>query len=267
MFTSELLTEGNIYTRKALQEQFGISNTPPFRRNGIFKPPNSQSIWLFITEQKTTDHPDLYDKLDGDILYWDGQPRGRTDKWIIEHIANGLELLVFYRKSVDEFPEAGFRYEGRFQYERHSGSRPTHFVLNRLDSTFLAAQQDVEALQIEEATVLFFKEGKMRTILTNTHERNARLRAAAVKAHGTHCHVCGFSFAEFYGPHGNGFIEVHHLYPISQYEEEKEINPYKDMITLCANCHRMVHRNPSRPLSIEELRYIIDSQCKRNGRE
>ncbi|HLG77135.1 MAG TPA: hypothetical protein VKX46_12025 [Ktedonobacteraceae bacterium] len=35
------------------------------------------------------------------------------------------------------------------------------------------------------------------------------------------------------------------------------VDPATDMAVVCANCHRMIHRDPDRPLSIEELRQII----------
>jgi hypothetical protein len=95
MFTSEQLTEGEIYTRNDLREQFNIKDATI--NTGVFRPSGYQSIWLFVTEQKTKDMPQLHDRLEGDTLHWDGQPWGRTDKLIIEHAANGYELLVFYR--------------------------------------------------------------------------------------------------------------------------------------------------------------------------
>ena len=67
----------------------------------------------------------------GDTLYWQGQLSGRTDRLIIDHKVDGLELVVFYRDDPDRYAEAGFRYEGIFEYVQHTGSRPTSFVLRR----------------------------------------------------------------------------------------------------------------------------------------
>jgi hypothetical protein len=50
---------------------------------------------------------------------------------IIEHNVGGLELVVFYRDDPDTYAEAGFRYEGVFEYVQHTGSHPTSFVLRR----------------------------------------------------------------------------------------------------------------------------------------
>src|SRR5689334_12055331 len=110
MYTSLYLEEGKIYTREDLRQQFGIKDAT--LNNGVFKPAGYQSIWLFVTEQKTNDRPQLQDSLEGDTLYWDGQPMGRTDKLIIEHELNKDEILVFYRKHRNEFRGGGFEYIG-----------------------------------------------------------------------------------------------------------------------------------------------------------
>src|SRR5215217_1581903 len=44
-------------------------------------------------------------------------------------------------------------------------------------------------------------------------ERNPRLARDAKRYHGTTCSVCCFDFARRYGPHGEGYIEAHHLIP------------------------------------------------------
>jgi 5-methylcytosine-specific restriction protein A len=262
MFTSEHLVEGTIYTRQELQEKFSIRDATI--RTGIFKPPTHQSIWLFITEEKTRDRPQLYDYLDSDTLHWDGQPEGRTDKLVIEHEANGLELLVFYRKHKNAFPNYGFKYEGRFRYVSHEGSHPTHFILRRSESILATVVKDLEAIKTEESAFQgILREGKLTYVLTNKHERNPKLRAASMQIHGTRCQVCGFSFSEMYGPLGNAFIEVHHLFPVSQYTGEVSVNPATDMAVVCSNCHRMIHRNPEKPLSLEELRQIVEEQRAR----
>jgi putative restriction endonuclease len=58
----------------------------------------------------------------------------RTDLQIIEHKSRGLELLLFYRAHLREFADAGFRYEGIFEYVQHKPGRPTNFTLRRVKS-------------------------------------------------------------------------------------------------------------------------------------
>ena len=132
MYTSAHLTVGSVYTRKDLMEKFGITDATI--NTGIFQPAGHTSVWLFVTEKKTADRTQYADLLVGDVLNWDGQTEGRKDLLIIEHQQRGLELLVFYRTKRNQYPGGGFRFEGRFRYESHSGSRPTRFTLRQIDA-------------------------------------------------------------------------------------------------------------------------------------
>ena len=129
MRTSEVLTQGDVYTRQQLRERFGIADKT--MDTGIYKPPDHDSVWLFVTEKKSDEMTAYVDRLEGDTLYWQGQMAGLKDDQIIEHAGRGLELVVFYRPKKDAFDGYGFRFEGAFSYESHSGGAPTSFVLRR----------------------------------------------------------------------------------------------------------------------------------------
>lgn len=130
MKTSELLQFGRVYERKELQRIIESKDATIF--TGIFRPDGHDSIWLFITEAMTKDRTQYKNRLCGDDLEIDGQLAGRKDKLLIEHQSNSLEVIVFYRNNKKEFPGAGFRYEGRFRYVRHEGTRPAHFYFRRI---------------------------------------------------------------------------------------------------------------------------------------
>ena len=72
--------------------------------------------------------------LSGDDLHIDGQSKGRTDEMLIGHQKRGLEILLFYRRSMAENPGYAFRYEGGFRYTEHSGARPARFHFRRAES-------------------------------------------------------------------------------------------------------------------------------------
>ncbi|MBT2558142.1 DUF3427 domain-containing protein [Hymenobacter sp. ISL-91] len=130
LYTSQVLVPGQVYTRHDLRQLFNISDATI--NTGVFRPKGSKSIWLFITEEKTAAATPYYDRLEGDMLQWQGQLSGRTDKPIIEHERDGHELLVFFRRSKKEFTASGFRYQGPFHYQSHSGGLPASFILSRL---------------------------------------------------------------------------------------------------------------------------------------
>jgi 5-methylcytosine-specific restriction protein A len=71
------------------------------------------------------------------------------------------------------------------------------------------------------------------------------------------CTACGFNFEAAYGTLGEVFIHVHHIIPIGAVGDEYSVDPVKDLVPICPNCHAMIHRvNP--PLTIEQLRNILN---------
>ena len=69
------------------------------------------------------------------------------------------------------------------------------------------------------------------------------------------CEVCNFDFVQIYGELGEDFIEGHHILPVSELEEGQETK-IKDIVMVCSNCHRMLHRK--RPwLTKEQLKKLL----------
>lgn len=99
-------------------------------------------------------------------------------------------------------------------------------------------------------------EGYAERILMNHYERSQYNRQTCLLFNGFDCQVCGFNFETTYGLIGKQFIHVHHIIPLSQIDMNYKINPIKDLVPLCPNCHSMVHKkNP--PFSIDELKEIF----------
>ena len=64
------------------------------------------------------------------------------------------------------------------------------------------------------------------------------------------------SFEEVYGEVGRGFIEVHHIVPISERGGDYIVDPIRDLIPLCSNCHAMIHRLG---ITLEKLEVLINN--------
>jgi len=106
-------------------------------------------------------------------------------------------------------------------------------------------------------------EGGRRVFVSQRAERDVRLRNRAIELHGTSCQACGFNFGHTYGSWGEGFAEVHHLLPLGNKDTgERETDPQKDLIVLCANCHRMAHRKRGITLTVEELKEKINPAAR-----
>lgn len=107
-------------------------------------------------------------------------------------------------------------------------------------------------------------EGRIKVSYIKQYERNKVNRRKALEIHGTTCMICGFNFEEVYGPRGRGFIEVHHIKPLSENEQEVLVNPETDLVCVCSNCHSMFHRERYNVPSVEELKKeILKTKLKR----
>lgn len=102
----------------------------------------------------------------------------------------------------------------------------------------------------------FASEGQKYSVLATRYERSRANRAAAIAVHGSSCVVCRFSFDESYGDLARGYIEVHHLMPVSSMGGERPVDPITELVPLCANCHRMAHRRwpPYTPQELADAR-------------
>ncbi|WP_420180412.1 HNH endonuclease [Paenarthrobacter sp. TA1.8] len=85
-------------------------------------------------------------------------------------------------------------------------------------------------------------EGLQYEVLTTRYERSRSNRAAAIAVHGRTCAVCEFNFDSSYGALAEGYVEIHHLVPVSRMGESRTVDPVSELIPLCSNCHRMAHR-------------------------
>lgn len=108
-------------------------------------------------------------------------------------------------------------------------------------------------------------EGAKTTVTVNRYERNRNARAVCIEKHGIICSVCEFNFEETYGKVGAGFIHVHHVKPLGELGEEYELDPARDLMPVCPNCHAMLHRK-SPALSISELKKCITKSSSRRRR-
>lgn len=139
---------------------------------------------------------------------------------------------------------------------------------NVLDEFATSVKKKKKFSYFDEDTLI--REGYKRQISSSVYERSQKLRDAAFEHYRTAdghicCDTCKFDFKLFYGNIGDGFIELHHMKPVFMYDDEdlnKKIdNAILNIMPVCSNCHRMIHRNWNKPIEIKHLL----SQIKSNG--
>ena len=144
-----------------------------------------------------------------------------------------------------------------------SGTRLTARVAEGVRRMLIERRVKVPQLDalpdVTQRSTPYFLEGAAKQVLTTRHERSKNARKACIAYHGCICKACGFDFGLHYGPEADGMIEVHHLNPISQARESAHVDHIKDLVPLCANCHRVTHLNgrAAVPLPMKELRRMV----------
>lgn len=160
-----------------------------------------------------------------------------------------------YKASIRDALEKGSveskKFDGEELFYMVEGKSKGHYGLIAYDENFFDLTTDDDE----------FSEGKEMLRLHLIRERNQYLITKAKQQFKNehdgqlYCEICGFSFSKVYGELGAGFIEAHHIKPVSKMKpnEKTKIN---DIIMLCSNCHSMVHRK--KPwLSKEDIKKIL----------
>ena len=185
---------------------------------------------------------------------------GRKDTYFSQIVRNLKSHSTFERYGYAESIDGGFRItpEGRrfviakqdilhymFGYTGFNYSD----VLTSCDD-LLNSETRRKVIPLTE----FVIEGAKNKKEVIIRERSAKLRDAAREFYRNkedgllYCNCCNFEFSHYYYPdYSDTCIEIHHLKPLYQYEGddfEKTIDDaLKNMLPVCPNCHRVIHKN------------------------
>lgn len=187
----------------------------------------------------------------------------QEDYWTDKEIYySGITSVYARLQLIEEYPvellsltklhEHGLR--GNIQSVQSCPVEVLGFILNPYD----IEQTDPEEYDVDyPADEKDLYEGALVQVNANRYERNRYARKKCIELKGSKCLVCGKDFEETYGEIGKGFIHVHHIVPISSIGKEYKLDPVKDLVPVCPNCHYMLHRKPDGVYTIEELKAII----------
>ena len=185
-----------------------------------------------------------------DMKYWGEKhsPKGATNPDELYHRLKLLKETTSQALHLREMQKFGKKSAPRGP-ERLSGHL-LEYILN----VFGSYQNGYDEIEDSEG----YFEGALKKVFVNRYERNRDAREKCIAAHGNNykCAVCGLDFEKMYGEIGRGFIHVHHIVPISSIGAEYQIDPAKDLIPVCPNCHAMLHRREP-PYDVEDLKKMI----------
>lgn len=86
--------------------------------------------------------------------------------------------------------------------------------------------------------------------------RNGRIAALRKQMDKYTCKVCSLRLEDQYGSFGHQYAEAHHIVPLHLLGDVVETTVH-DLITVCPNCHRMLHRMTGKAKDWMELRKLV----------
>lgn len=230
---------------------------------GSFSPQKGDIVFIYRTkpiqricymmEVSTTNIP--YRDTLNDIKYWgkNHAPKGATNPNELYHRLTFLKEESSQALHLRELQKLGMR--GVPQGPRKLSGHLLEYILN----VFGSYQNGYDEIEDSEGYI----EGALKKVFVNRYERDGNAREKCIAAHGCKCAVCGLDFEKMYGEIGRGFIHVHHIVPISSIGEEYQIDPVKDLIPVCPNCHAMLHRQEP-PFSVDGLKKMLEKAITPN---
>jgi 5-methylcytosine-specific restriction protein A len=151
-----------------------------------------------------------------------------SGKGMQKHSKLDVEVFFEFNKDLDRLKKIAKEIRNVLEYEN---------LLNDVSQI-----EDDELLEGDSV-----KEGRILYKMHKVRERNKKIiekkKKKVLKDLGTlNCEACNLNFEEKYGKLGKGFIECHHIIPLSNFEVNKETR-LDDLALLCSNCHKMIHKD------------------------
>lgn len=179
------------------------------------------------------------------------QKRNGIHSYRIKAPADKAVLLPVERREliIPRAVKGGIGQSNVWFADKEESKRIVESVVSLIENGTLPNLPDIDRYQ---STL----EGNPRLVAHLRRERSSAIvkakKEAVLKATGKLCcEVCGFDFKNIYGELGEGFCEVHHVYPLSKADGMVKTE-LKDLAIVCSNCHRIIHRSDPM-LSIDKL--------------
>lgn len=256
----DLVRIGQQYTAVQLANIWNYKSHHPLVK-GIVTPSGTDIIILFVTKEKQSGATQYVDEIKENILYMMGQEKHGSDARLIRNLNENKDKIYLFFRDLHHTP---FTYYGRcfLINAKEKTNEPSDFeflleycegeIGNEMDLVDYFVNIPIESGE----SIPLLIEGTKKITQHVRYERNPHNRKEAIRLQGHKCKICGFDFDEVYGKElADSYIEVHHIKQLAN--GEQEVNPAKDLLPVCANCHRMLHRKKNGNTTIDDLRNKI----------
>ena len=172
-------------------------------------------------------------------------------------LAKRLTRSEFSAPVLENYHE-GLTWYGIYDPTKETTARATpHFCARAVGFFEDVARALPHTTAQDEQREVYPRFENQKLVDAHLQRERSRLLAAECKIRdGYECQVCKLRFTNAYGKLGNDFAEAHHIVPLAKLQGSVTTS-IEDLATVCANCHRMLHRMVGRRDDIKKLRTIV----------
>lgn len=169
-------------------------------------------------------------------------PKSRFGYPIMEKYTDDSEKEYFY---------------GMYVFD-HTGLQRDRFtrLVGRISDFFQTVARTVAAKDYSDREAYAKIENRRLVQRHLLRERNSHISTLRKQQDNYICQVCGFDFSKRYGHLGRNFAEAHHRIPLNASNVVRRTS-IEDLVTVCPNCHRMLHRMKGTREDITGLKQLL----------
>jgi 5-methylcytosine-specific restriction endonuclease McrA len=179
----------------------------------------------------------------------------QEEKYLV--LSNRLRRSEFNTPILEKYSQ-GWTFYGIYDPTREAVVRESPHFCGRAVAFFEdVARALPHAAAEDEHREVYPQYENRRRVASHLQRERSRLLATECKIRDRYeCQVCGLHFVAVYGNLGTDFAEAHHLVPLSKLRESVRTK-IEDLTTVCANCHRMLHRMAGERRDVAKLRAVV----------
>lgn len=181
-----------------------------------------------------------------------------TEETTFMTLSERLSRSDFNSPILEKYSQ-GSTFLGIYHPTRHSSTRCVHGFRARAAAFFEdIARALPHGMREREHHDVYPRFENRELVASHILRERSRLLSIERKIKDNYrCQVCSFRFEERYGKNlGSEFAETHHIIPLSRLRGKVRTS-LDDLRTVCANCHRMLHRMRGNRDDIRKLRSLM----------
>lgn len=174
-------------------------------------------------------------------------------------MARPLPKSKFGHPIYEKYTEKGEKeyFYGMYVFD-HTGLQRDKFarLVDRISDFFQTIVKTLNLNHSDASAVYSGVENRKLVLRHILRERDSHIATLRKQKDNFICKICGFDFSKVYGKLGKNFAEAHHRIPLNTNNLVRKTT-IDDLITVCPNCHRMLHRMTGSSSDVQKLQKLL----------